>query len=436
MDNSIPPPATGFELGDIYYTVFRHKWKILICSLAGFGAAAAIYKFTPLEFESEARLFIRYVVNENKSIGPGQDDSIKMVDQRGETIITSETQILTSMDLAEQVAKNVGPEKILLGEKTRPDSSLAAMAIRAGLEVQVPPRSSTVRITFTNSNPEVVQLVLKGIVESYVARHKEIHRAAGMMNEFLTQETDRLRVRLAQTEEELRKATNKAGIVSVEDARQDIAANMSRINQQIFDAQSELARRTAVYQEMTRGPGAPEKTADSKPTTIPQDQIDAYQKLMARVMLLRRSEQEALSQFTAETPRVKEIQSQLAQAEEQRRKTEANIPTLAQVRSIHEGAHTQTGPGYDAAMELANINALQAQMKVLNAQMDEIRKRASLLDQAEISIMELRRRKELDETNYKFYSASLEQARVTEAYGSGRRRNRGVAGHFDVGHIK
>src|SRR5688572_22590631 len=145
MDNSIPPPATGFELGNIYYTLFRHKWKILICSLAGFAAAAVVYKLTPQSFESEARLFIRYVVNENKSIGPGRDDSIKMVDQRGETIITSETQILTSMDLAEQVAKSVGPEKILVDEGVRADSSRAAMAIRSGLLVQVPPWSSTIR---------------------------------------------------------------------------------------------------------------------------------------------------------------------------------------------------------------------------------------------------------------------------------------------------
>ncbi len=70
MDNSIPPPATGFELGDIYYyTLFRHKWKIPACSLAGFGAAVRLFfKLTPSSFESEARLFIRYVVNENKSI--------------------------------------------------------------------------------------------------------------------------------------------------------------------------------------------------------------------------------------------------------------------------------------------------------------------------------------------------------------------------------
>jgi len=33
------------------------------------------------------------------------------VDQRGETIINTEIEILTSMDLAEQVAKAIGPEK-------------------------------------------------------------------------------------------------------------------------------------------------------------------------------------------------------------------------------------------------------------------------------------------------------------------------------------
>jgi len=423
MENSIPPPTTGFELGDIYYTVFRHKWKILACSLIGFVAAFAVFKFTPSSFESEARLFIRYVVNENKSIGPGRDDSTKSPDRAGETIITSETEILTSMDLAEQVAKNIGPEKILAGEDGRPDSSRAAMVIRAGLIVEVPPWSSIIRITFKNSNPELVQIVLRGIVEAYLKRHLEVHRAAGMMGDFLTQETDQLRNRLAQTEEELRKATNKAGIISVEDAKRDISSNMSRINQQIFDAQAELARRTAVYQEMTRGSIPQEKTPDSKSTAVPQEQIDAYQRVMARVILLRRSEQEALSQFTAETPRVKEIQSQLAQAEEQRRKMEANIPSLAQARSIQESSRAQGSNAYDPTMEAANINALQAEMKVLNAQLDEVRKRAAQLDQAEIAISELKRRKELDESNYKFYSASLEQARVTEAYGAGRVSN-------------
>src|SRR6478736_3826720 len=261
METPPLPPATGFELGDIYYTVFRHKWKVILCTLLGFVAAIAVYKYSPPPFQSEARLFIRYVVNESKSIGPGRDDSTKSPDHNGETIINSETEILTSMDLAEQVAKSVGPEKILVGEEGHPDAAHAALVIKSGIAVDVPPWSSIIRITFKNENAEVVQPVLRGIVDSYLKRHLEIHRAAGMMGEFLTQETDQLRTRLAQTEEELHKATNKAGIISVEDAKQNISANLARINQQLFDAQSDLARRTAVYQEMTRGSVAPEKTA-------------------------------------------------------------------------------------------------------------------------------------------------------------------------------
>src|SRR6478736_9335930 len=127
METPPLPPATGFELGDIYYTVFRHKWKVILCSLLGFVSAIAVYKYTPPPFQSEARLFIRYVVNENKSIGPGRDDSTKSPDRNGETIIASETEILTSMDLAEQVAKSVGAEKILAGEGGRPDTARAAL---------------------------------------------------------------------------------------------------------------------------------------------------------------------------------------------------------------------------------------------------------------------------------------------------------------------
>jgi len=36
------PPA-GMTVGDIYYVVFRHKWKIILLSLAGIAAAATMY---------------------------------------------------------------------------------------------------------------------------------------------------------------------------------------------------------------------------------------------------------------------------------------------------------------------------------------------------------------------------------------------------------
>src|SRR5690348_3293147 len=109
------PPAqapVGLNLGDIYYALFRHKWKILAISALGVVAALALPLVMPLPYQSEAKLFIRYVL-ETKS--PGQvganDARIKSPDERGENVINTELEILTSLDLAQEVATNIGPEK-------------------------------------------------------------------------------------------------------------------------------------------------------------------------------------------------------------------------------------------------------------------------------------------------------------------------------------
>ena len=42
MNNNRPvEPPPSISLGDIYFVVFRHKWKILVMSLLGLAVAAA-----------------------------------------------------------------------------------------------------------------------------------------------------------------------------------------------------------------------------------------------------------------------------------------------------------------------------------------------------------------------------------------------------------
>src|SRR2546427_7049602 len=100
----------GLKLDDIYFVLFRHKWKILLCCCAGALTAAGLYFLTPPAYQSEAKLLIRYV-QDNKSVSPAKESSqIRSPDDRGENIITSELEILTSLDLARQVAELIGPE--------------------------------------------------------------------------------------------------------------------------------------------------------------------------------------------------------------------------------------------------------------------------------------------------------------------------------------
>ena len=110
--NAVPPPA-GLNLGDIYYILFRHKWKIILSTLLGLTVAAAMFLTQKVPFQSEAKLFVRYVISEGKNLGPGAGDNAKSPDQRGETIMNSETEILSSSDLARLVVEAIGAERVL-----------------------------------------------------------------------------------------------------------------------------------------------------------------------------------------------------------------------------------------------------------------------------------------------------------------------------------
>lgn len=418
------------ELGDIYFTLFRHKWRILLCSLAGFVAAAAVYKLRPPPYQSEAKLFIRYVITEGKPLTPGRDEAItKSPDQRGETIISSETEILTSLDLAETVVKNVGAEKILAKIDGGRDATMAAVVVRRGLTVEVPRSSSVIRVAFEHPDAEVVQIVLRELVASYLQKHVEIHRAVGIVGDFLTQETDQLRSRLAQTEEELRKATNKAGIISLEDYKKSTSDQTARLRQQIYDIQAELAERTSIFEQLTKSkPTTPPENVEpaagaATPASAPPEQVEAYRQVVAKLATQRQREQEALAVFTEESPRVSDIRKQITELEQQKAKLEADYASLTQVRVSTPESPRAAQSDFNATNEAAKINALQARMKILNSQLDEIRAEASKVDQLEISIMELRRRKELEEANYRYYAASLEQSRINEALGTGRVSN-------------
>jgi len=420
--------SSSFQLSDIYYTLFRHKWKIILCSMLGFIAAIAFYQLMPPPYLSEAKLFIRYVVTEGKALAPGTGDVTKSPDQRGETIMNSEVQILTSLDLAQDVAKSVGPKKILAKQGGGDEVIIAASLIQRNLGVDVPRNSSVITIVFAHPDPEVAQQVLKELVDRYLKKHVEIHRTMGMVGDFLTQETDQLRARLAQTEEELRKTMSKAGIISLEDFKKSTNDQSIRLRQQISELQAELAERTTVFAELTKGTAqAAAVKANGEATNTPapanSSQVEAYRLLVTRLNSLKEKELVVLSQFTAESNPVKAIRGQISDLEAQRAKMESEIPALTSMPSAMPSSLSKGGDDFNASVEAAKIEAMQVKVKALNAQLEALRADAAKVDALEVSILELRRRKELEESNYRYYAASLEQSRITEALSSGQVSN-------------
>ncbi|MFT3868876.1 MAG: Wzz/FepE/Etk N-terminal domain-containing protein [Nibricoccus sp.] len=418
-----PQSGLSLSIGDIYYTLFRHKWKIILCSLLGFGLAAAMYTMSPPPFQSEAKLFIRYVVSEDgKTTGPGRDDTvIKSPDQRGETIITSELEILNSMDLAEEVVRAVGADKIISGPVNGDPVAVAAFVVNNGLTTEVPPKSSVIRLVYRHTNPTVTQNVLREIIGSYLKKHVSIHQAVGIVGDFLSQETDQLRARLNQTEEELRQAMKKAGVISLEESKKTLADQAARLRQQINDLKADLAQRTSILKELTKDSTTP--ASEWKPQTVPADQVEAHQKTLALLASLRQREEALRANYTEQSSMVQEVRAQQAELEERRKKLEADYPALLRTSSGTASPATVSANTYDPNAEAAQIVALQSRINELNNQLEAVRTEAAKVDQFETSILELRRRRDREEANYRYYSDSLEQARIKETLGSGRVSN-------------
>src|SRR5712671_6588697 len=164
------PTGLSLSLGDIYYILFRHKWKIALIAGIGVITALLLPVFWPVIYQSEAKVFVRYVL-ETKSPGQVGIGEAKSTEERGENVINTELEILTSLDLANQVAETIGPQKILAKAGGGTDRNRAAAFIHGNLLAEASKHSNVIRIVFHHPDPELVQPVLSQLIDIYLSKH-------------------------------------------------------------------------------------------------------------------------------------------------------------------------------------------------------------------------------------------------------------------------
>src|SRR5262249_29030049 len=204
-----PQHHAGIHLSDILFALFKRKRTIIVCALVGIVAAAVFFFFYPPVYESEAKLLVRYVL-ERSAIDPieGTKPTFQSSSD-SDRVIGAEIEILTSWDLAMQVAQAIGPKRLLppapvadpfkrlveavgLKQLLPPSAASAAetdaaRSIILGLQVLSNKGSNIIFISYKNRSPELATLVLQELLSRYFVKHLEVHRSAGAFD-FVTQQ--------------------------------------------------------------------------------------------------------------------------------------------------------------------------------------------------------------------------------------------------------
>jgi len=343
-----PQYHSGIKLGDILFALFKRKRTIAGCAALGIIAAMAVYFLYPPSYESQAKLLVRYVL-ERSGVDP--IDGANSAAATNDMVIGAEIEILTSWDLAVQVAEALGPQRLLppardlfsrlvqaIGLKqpsAAATESEAASTISSGLKVISSKGSNIIFVSYKNHDPQMATLVLQELLSRYFVKHLEVHRSAGAFD-FVTQQTDQVRAHLNQTEDALKSLRDKTGIVSLKEGSEALSAEAAKTQEALNAAEAELAEQKAVANQI--------------------------------------GESKAKKWGTKGQP-----------------------------------------PEKNPLSEKARVAGTEAKIGTLKTKLRDVQQRTKQLSELAPQIEDLERKKEMDAANYKYFEASLEKARVDEA---------------------
>jgi succinoglycan biosynthesis transport protein ExoP len=407
-------PALGLKLTDIYYVLFRQKWIILGCLAVGLLAGIVVFLAQKTLYWSEAKLLVRYVTSTRSVEAVGSQT--KSPDYGGENVINSELEILTSHDLCEEVARRVGPEK-LLGKGRGSNVVAAAEVVYKGIELNNPHRSNIIRVRFSHGDPAICQIVLGELIEEYFKRHKKIHHTGRNYEGILSVEAQDILNRIRENEEELQKLHRRAGVVSVTESKINLASELARLRQKYFDAEADIADLRAVLGTTPR----PRAETNAVEASLPPSKVTEHRVLSGRLEAMRQREFELSSTYTDENPQVVNIRQQIIEQEKKKEALEKEFPKLAELPVIPYTPSSPISP--ENRPDPRRLSALESKLTIISNQMEVVRKELAVIDGLETSIADIERKLKANNQNYQHVAAGLQAAQFDDKMAEAKMSN-------------
>ena len=411
--------AVGFH--DILYALRRRRVLITSLALCGLLLAAWVHLSRNPVYASDAKLLVRYVL-ERGSVDPyemQQNPGAAKADQ----VIQTEIEILTSMDLALQVARDVGVGKISPNLEGEGDVERAAAELLAHLKVVVGQSNNVLLVKYSHEDSAVTKEVLHELMDAYFQKHLLIHRSAAAFD-LVAKQADEVKKKLSQTEEKLNKLRTESGIISLGEATGTLASQRAATNDELIKVRAAYAEQQAKIDSLRQKPsgGAARSAVPSGPSDpasgITPSVLAEYRVTLEMLDFLRKRDIELRIKFKPGNRLLELNRSQIGQCESKRQALVAAYPMLA-VGTKDDSEN----PLWSQSMEQARLAAYAAKIKVFENHIKEISTQFSEQYAVGSRIEELERQRQMEDAEYRNLEANLKNAKVDQTLDPSRMPN-------------
>ncbi len=198
---------------EVLSVVFRHKWKAASVSTLIAAVTIGGVSMMPKTYRSEAKILMRDVVK-TISLDPSASDAVTSEFRQMKDRASDELAILTSHELADNLVSEIGPLAVLpstskdtaFADTIAPLSddpdfcNLAVKTVKLGLESKI--ENNVITLGYESSTPESAHMVLDGLVNNYLDRHREI-MSASVSPDFFSDKAETLWTKLTAAQDEL-----------------------------------------------------------------------------------------------------------------------------------------------------------------------------------------------------------------------------------------
>jgi uncharacterized protein involved in exopolysaccharide biosynthesis len=427
--------SAGLSLRDLYFTIFRHQ-RLIITVAAGCAILAVVIAlfFVKTTYESSTDLLVR-AGRESMEVDTtsGTDGPPRMRNRTEE--IQTEMELIKSREVVDAVITSFGmdfffkprqddhgrfyeklPSKIwqaITGEGEHKPTDREMQKLRDGLlddlrsriDVQPVKTSSIFRVSFQSRSPEFARDFLKRLIAVYLDKHSSMYFTDSSYT-FINEKTDKFRTELEQVEKEIKEFKNKASVTLIQEDR--FLDQVATLEEEVSESESALAASQAKVKvlkaKLSELPHVAGVEADSSGV--------AADELYRRLSALRIREQELLSTYTEASIPVQEVRRQI-------REVQGMLPRAAKHSSAAPAGaislQSREGLQLELITEEGAVSSLEARLAVQREKLSQLREQFRAVNEDNLVLANLDRKRTALEASYKKFSENLQQARIDQS---------------------